>query len=748
MEHRAIHIRGQVQGVGFRPFVWRVARREGITGSVLNDASGVRITAEGDPAALERFIAALGSEHPPLARIDHLTWETGAVQGLPGFAIVQTEGGAARTRVTPDAAPCPSCLSQMQDPRDRRFLHPFITCTDCGPRFSILREIPYDRPNTTMAAFTMCPACEAEYDNPADRRFHAQPIACPRCGPTVWIEGETARDPIAHAADQLRAGRILCLKGLGGFHLAVDASNAAAVAELRGRKRRPGKPFALMAEDCGTIARHSHLTPVGAAALEGADAPIVLLPSPDHRLAPGIAPGQSTLGWMLPSSPLHHRLLATFGGPLVMTSANLSGEPQVITNEDALAKMAGIADTFLLHDREIARRLDDGVVRIMGEAPVTLRRGRGQAPSTLPLPPGFDGAPPVFAAGGHLKGAFCLTARREALLSHHLGDMDEPLTRAEYERAVADYTALFDHGAERAACDLHPDFFTTRYAEGTGLPLARVQHHHAHLAACLGENGWPRDGGKVAGIILDGLGLGPDGTVWGGDVILGDYDGFERRAFLQPAPLIGGDRAQSEPWRNALVRLDAAGLGHLADMLFPNAPREAARTAAARGLNAPLSSSVGRLFDAVAACLGLSPMRQSYEGEAAMRLEALAGKAEADTASPYPFPQRGPILETAPLFAAIADDLSRTVPAARVANRFHRGLARAFADSARTLLASGEARAVALSGGCFQNARLVEETRAALGDLPVLMHRHVPANDGGLAFGQALIAMAREMHSG
>ncbi len=436
---------------------------------------------------------------------------------------------------------------------------------------------------------------------------------------------------------------------------------------------------------------------------------------------------------MLPHTPLHHLLLDAFDGVLVMTSGNLSGEPQVIDNDAARAKLSRFADAFLMHDRPIARRLDDSVER--AHPPMVLRRGRGRAPGTLPLPDGFGDAQ-VLALGGQMKGAICLVKNRQALLGHHLGDLDNLLSREEFHKAIADYTRLFDHAPEAVACDLHPDFASTRAAEAMGLPVHRVQHHNAHLAACLGEAGWPLKGGPVAGIVLDGLGLGEDGAIWGGEVLLGDYRGFARVAHLAPAPLPGGDAASREPWRNAVMRLDQAGLGALADRLFADFPRAPVRAAAARGVNSPDSSSAGRLFDAVAACLGLVPGRQSYEGEAAMRLEALACE---ETAA-YPFDAT---LDPAPMFRALAMDLVAGTEPDRIAARFHEGLAEGFAAHARALVEAGEARAVALSGGVMQNARLHRALLLRLDGLEVLTHRIVPANDGGLALGQALVALAR-----
>ncbi|SNX69167.1 hydrogenase maturation carbamoyltransferase HypF [Cereibacter ovatus] len=726
-----VRVRGQVQGVGFRPFVWQLARARGLRGEVLNDAAGVLIRVAG--ADLDGFLRALRAEAPPLARVDAIEAVPARVEA-EGFVIAASAGGVVATRVVPDAATCPECLAEIRG-EGRRRGYAFTNCTHCGPRFSILRELPYDRARTSMVGFLMCPDCLAEYGDPADRRFHAQPIACPMCGPRLWLEvdgAEVAGDAVAGAAALLASGGILGVKGLGGFHLACDARNGAALARLRARKRRPGKPFALMA----TEAMAEGFAVLGAAdraLLRDPAAPVVLLPS-RGVLPEGVAPGMATLGVMLPYTPLHHLLLEAFAGPLVMTSGNLSGEPQVIGNDAARDKLSGFVDGFLMHDREILRRLDDSVER--ADPPMVLRRGRGRAPGTLALPQGFERAPQVLAMGGQVKAAICLLKDGQALLSHHLGDLDDALTHEEFGRAITDHAALFDHRAELVAVDLHPGYRATQAGLAMGLPVETVQHHHAHLASCLADALWPLDGGPVAGIVLDGTGFGPDGTIWGGELLLVDWCGFERVAHLHPAPLPGGEAAAREPWRNALVRLDAAGLSDLADRLFADRPRAVVRRAVAAGVNAPMASSAGRLFDAVAACLGLCPDRQSYEGEAAMRLEALPGVGE-----PYPFAG----LDPAPMFRALAADLVAGVAPGVMAERFHLGLARAFCAPARALWAEGRAQAVALTGGCFQNARLL---RACLGELegvPVLRHRAVPANDGGLALGQALVAAARHI---
>lgn len=735
-----IRVRGQVQGVGFRPFVWQLAQEFGLRGRVWNDPEGVGIEASG--LGLPGFAAGLSSRAPLLARVDAVEVSAWAGDLPDGFEIVESRGVGAETRVTPDAATCPDCAEEVQI-TGRRHGYAFTNCTHCGPRFSILQGLPYDRARTTMAAFPMCADCATEYSNPADRRFHAQPVACPACGPRLWYEvgggTEVLGDAVALAVLALRRGEIVAVKGLGGFHLACDAANPAALALLRVRKHRPTKPFALMGR-AGDLAQVAELTPEDLALLRNPAAPVVLVES-RGVLPEEVAPGMATLGVMLPYTPLHHLLLTAFGGVLVMTSGNLSGEPQVIGNEEAREKLAGFADGFLMHDRDIARRLDDSVER--ARPPMILRRARGRVPGTMPLPPGFERAEQVLALGGQMKGAICLVKNGQALLGHHLGDLDDVLSADEFAKAVVDYTALFDHHPAQVAVDAHPGYRATQAGRGMGLPLVEVWHHHAHLASCLAENAWPLDGGRVAGIVLDGTGLGPDGTLWGGEVLLGDYCGFERRAWLKPAPLIGGDRAAREPWRNALVRLDQTGLPDWADALFPGSPRDVARQMMTKGINAPLSSSAGRLFDAVAACLGICADCQTYEGEAAMRLEALAQQSR-DMGAGFQFDTSGPEIDPAPMFKDLYR-LTRLSDVGAAAWQFHAGLACAFASKARALVDGGAAKAVVLSGGCFQNALLQELTLAALGDTPALVHRTTPANDGGLALGQAMIAAARQI---
>ncbi len=737
-------MRGQVQGVGFRPFIWQLARRHGVVGEVSNDAEGVLILATGDE--LTAFETAIRAEAPALSEVDAVESEVADLPSFDSFSIATSGPAGAETRVTPDAATCADCAAEIADPSERRQGYAFTNCTNCGPRFTILRALPYDRAQTTMAPFEMCADCRTEYEDPADRRFHAQPIACPACGPRLWYEEagqEHTGDPIQCAVDALRDGKIITVKGLGGFHLCCDALNEDAVATLRQRKNRPAKPFALM-HRLPRITDIAKLTDAAVQQLTSPAAPVVLLDSKQDAVPAIVAPGMATLGIMLPYTPLHHLLLDAWGegGPLVMTSGNLSGEPQVIGNDEAREKLAAFADGFLMHDRDIARRLDDGVETIGPAGPVVLRRARGRVPGTLPVP---DGLPDrqVAAFGGQLKSALCLTKNGQAMLSHHLGDLDDALTVEEFLKADRDLTDLFDHAPEAVAVDLHPDFRATQHgrtrAAALNVPVIEVQHHHAHMAAALGEHGW--QGERAVGLVLDGLGLGPDGTVWGGEVLVGDYKTFERVGYLKPAPLVGGDRAQSEPWRNAVARLDQAGLANVADRLFPDRPVTLLRQAAEAGVNAPLSSSAGRLFDAVAACLGLTPERQSYEGEAAMRLQALATQAPGE--DPYPFATEDGAIDPAPMFEHLVSDLDAGTDPVRIAARFHAFVAASFSDAARSAAIDADTDTIALSGGCFQNMTLLTMVHDRLSDFRICGPGEVPANDGGLAYGQALVALAR-----
>jgi hydrogenase maturation protein HypF len=771
LRSEAIRIRGLVQGVGFRPTVWRLANGCGLRGEVRNDGEGVLVRVAGERDAVERFCALLRDECPPLARIDSLErTDLSEPVVADGFRIAASEPGEVRTGVAADAATCEACAAEIADPADRRHRYPFTNCTHCGPRLSIVRGIPYDRANTSMAVFTMCADCRAEYEDPGDRRFHAQPNACPTCGPRVWLEdaGGTAvafdeRDAVAAASRLVAQGHILAIKGIGGFHLACDACNERTVSLLRARKRRYRKPFALMARDLGVIRRYCALEAVEAELLGSTAAPVVLLDSKGPgQVAAQVAPGQHTLGFMLPYSPLHRLLIAGWDRPLVMTSGNLSEEPQCVDNRDAGKRLAGLADFYLLHDREIVNRVDDSVVRVMDRGPRLLRRARGYAPTPIPLPAGFERAAPVLALGGELKNTICLLGCGQAVVSQHLGDLGEALTAAEYERTIALYRHLFQHTPQRLAADLHPDYHSTllgrELAAREGLELVPVQHHFAHVASVLADNGRPLGAGRVIGIALDGLGYGADGTLWGGELLLADYRGYRRLAHLKPAPMPGGTKAILEPWRNTFAQL-AANIGWDAfRAAFPNLeitaflqrqPVAILAAMTARGLNAPLSSSCGRLFDAVAAALGICRESVSYEGQAAIELEALALSCEEPDPAGYPFSvddTAAPVLmDPAPMWLALLGDLAQGVDRSRIAARFHAGLAAAVSDLAIGLAGQHGTDTVALSGGVFQNKTLFERvsTRLSTAGLKVLGHRQVPTNDGGLALGQAVVAAAR-----
>jgi len=762
-----ISITGVVQGVGFRPFVYNLARRLGVRGWVLNHSGGVDIEAEAAPETLTAFLAALRAEAPPLARIASLEATPIPSNGYTTFEIRHSEAQEGRfVLISPDVATCPDCLRELFDPADRRYRYPFINCTNCGPRFTIITDIPYDRPYTTMRVFPLCDACRAEYENPADRRFHAQPNACPECGPhlTLLAQGAaTAAGALADAVERLLKGEIVAVKGLGGFQLACDATAAEAVQRLRERKHRPHKPFAVMVASLEEARLYCEISPEEAALLTSPQAPIVLLRrrTPDGAVgqasvAPEVAPNQHTLGLMLPYTPLHHLLLHDVGRPLVMTSGNLSEEPIAKDNDEALERLADIADAFLLHDREIYARYDDSVVQVSQFAnpksgsPTPklqiMRRARGYAPFPIPLP--FE-VGQVFAAGPLLKNTFTLTRERYAFVSQHIGDLENLETLEHYEAALATYQRLFRIAPERVVCDLHPDYLSTRFAEdfarAHGLPApTRVQHHRAHLAACLADNGWPRDGGPVIGVALDGTGYGDDGAIWGGEWFLGDYDGMRRVAHLEPLPLPGGDAATRAPWRIAVAYLHALlePEDFPADLCFAGfCPGEAGfiRQQIEKGLNVPRTTSMGRLFDAVSALLGVRS-EISYEAQAAMELEQLAWGAQ--DWRPFPFAIEDDVVRLAPLFYALLETLERGVALPDIAARFHATVARMVLEVCVRLRDASGVTTVALSGGVFQNALLLDLTVPVLeaADFDVLVHHQVPCNDGGLSLGQAVYA--------
>ncbi len=794
-EGRSIAVQGIVQGVGFRPWVHGLAAARRLGGRIRNDASGVRIEVEGETPALESFLEELARRPPPLARIHRMRVRRRPPRGWRDFRIQESRGAEERAAlVPPDTATCDDCLRELFDPADRRFRYPFLNCTRCGPRLTIVRDLPYDRPRTTMAGFPMCEACRREYEDPADRRFHAQPTACPACGPRLRLydpEGRTlaaagASDPLRAAVAALLEGRIVAVKGLGGWHLACDARRPEAVRRLRARKRRPTKPLAVMVRDVSAARALCELGPAEEGLLVSARRPIVLLrkrPRPTRgarapggaRLAEGVgpdgervaegvgpggervaeevAPGTRRLGVMLPYTPLHHLLAAEAGRPLVMTSGNRTDEPIAIRDEDARARLADIADLFLGHDRPIETRCDDSVWRVLAGGPVPLRRSRGWAPQPVRLP--VASPAPLLAVGGQQKNAFCLVRGDRAFPSPHVGDLGSPEAIRAFREGIARYQRLLGIRPAAVAHDLHPAYASTGHAAALeGLERIGVQHHHAHVAGCLAEHG---ERGPAIGIAFDGTGYGEDETVWGGEVLVADLEGYRRAAHLGTVPLPGGEAAVRQPWRMAAAHLAAAFGG---DLEAPDAAPPAARLRAAAGAArwegvlqlldrpalSPRTSSVGRLFDAVAALLGLADEAR-FEGEAAIALEMAC---DPDERAAYPVAWidalEGPrIWDPAPIVRRAAADLRGGTPPGAIAARFHGAVRDAAVAACRRVREQGGPELVALTGGCFQNARLTEATAAALEaeGFRVLLHRRLPPNDGGLAYGQAAVAAAR-----
>ena len=776
-----IEVRGTVQGVGFRPWVVRLAREEGVGGRVWNDAAGVRIEAFGAAEALDAFLERLRTAPPPAAAIREIRSLPIPGEDVSELVIVSSERpkGERNLSIPPDLATCPECQSEIFDPKDRRYRYPFTNCTNCGPRFTIARGVPYDRAETTMAVFTMCPRCQTEYEQVEDRRFHAQPNACPVCGPELWVvsaggERRFGRDPVSVAALALKAGLIVAVKGIGGFHLACDATADEAVERLRWRKRRDAKPFAVMVRDLEAAEWIAVIDEAERALLTSVERPIVLLPRrPKGGLCREVAPDNPLVGVMLPYSPLHHLLLAEVGRPLVMTSGNLSEEPIVCDNREALAKLGGIADLFLLHNREIASRCDDSVARVIAGAPTVLRRSRGYVPRPIALARGF--ARPVLACGAHLKNTVCLGAGDSAWLGPHVGDLETVETCLSYQESIERLETLVGIRPEVIAHDLHPEYLSTRYArrrveEDPGIVRIGVQHHHAHVASAMAEHGLA---GPVLGLAFDGTGYGTDGTAWGGEFLIADYAGYERVASFRAMPLAGGDLAIREVWRLALAVLDDAFEGDPPFAALPSFQafgRDARTVTVVRqmieaGLNAPRARGVGRWFDAIGALvLGRSISR--YEGEVATLFNLVADPAEkavypiavetSAVVDPHPLapsptrthtlPGEGePWLEIdlRPLVRGVVDDLVAGRAPAMISAKFHNTLAAAAGDVVRRVQAARGALPVVLTGGCFQNALLAERIVEALADgPPVYLHRAVPPGDGGLALGQAMVADA------
>ncbi len=773
MIRRAILVRGIIQGVGFRPFVYQLAHQLYLAGFVRNRTGDVLIEVEGPLAQLDQFLYLLATSCPPLAHIDEISWEQRSPLGETSFQILRSEDeDQGQILISPDVATCDECLQELFDPADRRYLYPFLNCTHCGPRLTIIRGAPYDRERTTMADFSLCPACRAEYEDPTDRRFHAQPIACPSCGPKLefWdAQGNVipANDPLDAALLELRLGKILAIKGLGGFHLACDATNETSVDELRRRKLRYEYPLAVLVRDLEASETLCEITSTEKHLLRSPARPIVLVRKrPEFNLAGSVAPGNPTLGVMLPYTPLHELLMRRLDTPLVMTSGNRSDEPIAYRDEAVLEGLTDIADFYLTNNRPIHIRCDDSVTRVVCEKGSLIRRSRGNAPAPLSLP--FECPCPILALGGQQKNTFALGVGRQALLSHHLGDLDHYEAYRAYCEAVRHYENLFDIRSEIVVRDLHPDYMTTHYSREreSDAKILAVQHHHAHLASCMAEHGLTE---PVIGVIFDGTGFGTDGTIWGGEFLVGDYQSFRRAAHLRPVPMPSGEKAIREPWRMALghvldgdedqqwfeQRVALASIGPLVQMTT-------------RGLNSPLTSSVGRLFDAVAALAG-GRQKVSYEGQAAIELEWHALEAEGENRYPFalnqtttvvggtsPIAARGvgvsettdlitlpPLhIDTRPIIRAVIQDAKRNVPLGVIARRFHFTLVAMILQTCELLRKQTQLNKVACSGGVFLNALLTERAHQQLErrGFEVFLHERVPASDGGLSLGQLAIA--------
>jgi len=747
-----IWVKGVVQGVGFRPFVYTLASQLQLTGWVRNTSRGVEIEVNGSDEAVKDFIEQLRTQAPPLARLDSVEVEASIPNDYTTFDIIESQPLPGEfIPISPDVAICPDCQRELFDPTNRRFRHPFISCTNCGPRFTIITDIPYDRPKTSMANFPMCPQCEAEYHNPLDRRFHAQPVACPNCGPAIWFEsggvvaanGESA---IQLTRQKLREGKIVAIKGLGGFHLACDALNTTAVANLRHRKRRSLKPFALMAFDLQTVQRHCLVNQAEQELLTSRQKPVVLLKSrPESAVSPEVAPAQARQGVMLAYTPLHLLLLEPapdFPELLVMTSANLSEEPIAYQDNEARQRLSDLADGFLMHNRPIHTRIDDSVLRVVNHQPYFLRRARGYAPDAISLP--FE-MPPVLATGAELKNTFCLTRQKYAFISHHIGDLENFEILRSFEEGIQHYERLFYIRPELLAADLHPDYLSTRYAQQRAseqsLPLLQVQHHHAHLAACLADNQW-NSKDAVIGLIFDGTGFGSDGAIWGGEVLLGGYTTFERAYHLDYVPLPGGDAAVRNPGRMALAYLKHAGIDWNAGLPpvtgYSQTELSLIQSQIEKRINSPLTSSMGRLFDAVSALLGIC-QHISYEGQAAIELEALS---DANEDGFYPINLQSETIDVRSLWESLVIEYSKGIPTPLLAARFHNSIARLGLQVCENLRRQTGIDRVALSGGVWQNIFLLNRTVSLLHShsFKPLIHRRVPANDGGVALGQAVIA--------
>ena len=752
---RRIDVCGIVQGVGFRPYIYRLATERQLTGNVSNTPSGVTIEIQGPSQAVEDFVTCLPRQAPPLARITEVAVLDLPCNGDRKFHILASRRGEAiHTLISPDIAICDDCLREMRDPHDRRYRYPFINCTNCGPRFTIVRDIPYDRPCTSMSVFPMCPACQAEYDDPLNRRFHAQPNACWSCGPQLELWDRNGRrlqaaDPVAAAVAALRSGQVLAVKGLGGFHLAVDATQAAAVSLLRERKRRVEKPFAIMVPNLEVAERLCEVDEAAGQALQSVPRPIVLLPRRrPSPIAEEVAPLYRDLGIFLPYTPLHHLLFGEGGfTALVMTSGNLSEEPIAIDNHEALARLSGLADCFLMHNRDILLRCDDSVVRVVSGKPRQMRRSRGFVPVPVFLK---EEIPPILAVGGELKNTISISDGNRVFLSQHIGDLENVESYKFFQEAVDHLQKILEIKPEAVAYDLHPDYFATRWAlQQTGVELVGVQHHHAHIASCMAENLLE---GPVIGFALDGTGYGSDGNIWGGEVLVADYAKFERAARLEYVPMPGGSAAIHEPWRMAVSYLaHHFGRGFMEFKLpfvqqLDRKKVEFLLRMADRELNSPLTSSCGRLFDAVAALAGIR-QEVNYEAQAAIELEMSIGHSDGGDAYPMQLlvSENGWTIGTKPLFEALIGDIERGVSISTLSQRFHDGLIEILIRVAELLRQRSSLNRVCLSGGTFHNVYLLTNLRPRLEaeGFEVFAHSEVPSGDGGLSLGQTLVAAHR-----
>lgn len=746
---KQIRIEGIVQGVGFRPFVYRIAIERSLAGTVYNDSQGVLIEVEGRMSLIDSFLSALRNELPPLATVSHMDITERPVTGASGFTIIESQASSSRSaQIAPDTHVCPDCLKELFDPEDRRHRYPFINCTNCGPRYSIVTDIPYDRPLTTMADFPMCQVCQQEYQDPLSRRFHAQPNACAACGPQLSFCDDHGQpvvcdDSLQETVLRLKHGQIVAIKGLGGYHLAVDATSTAAVKHLRQRKHRDEKPFALMAFSLDRVKRIARVTELDERMLTGPERPIVLLEKlSDSLISTQVAPRNRFFGVMLPYTPLHYLLLEHFPA-LVMTSGNQSDEPISFEDADATCRLDGIADAYLIHNRRIHIRTDDSIVRSMGGEPLMLRRSRGYVPRGVVLP---QEQPPVLAVGAELKNTICVSRGDRAFLSHHIGDLKNQEVVDSLQQAINHLQGILEVQPNIVAHDLHPDYLSTRVAESLpDMKMVAVQHHHAHLASCMVDNGVDKE---TIGVIFDGVGYGSDGHIWGGEFLLGDFNGFKRVGQFDYLPMPGGDAATKEPWRMAISYLVQAFGEDIPESILPFQVKPAQlkliKQMIAKGLNSPLTSSCGRLFDAVSALAGIRE-QVSYEGQAALELEMVL-QSDAAQVGCYPFDiqmnEGFHVVNTVPMIQQLVLDLQNNINSSHISAQFHNGLTRVIVDVCCAVRKDVGERPVALSGGVFQNRYLTERTMELLREekFEVLVHRQVPPNDGGLSLGQAVIA--------